>query len=74
MVFVTRPAARFSRCGSVAVNLKQSVNSTTGLLDTGKITEGDTVTVTLGGTRKYTYTVVKDDTLATIMIGIAASD
>ncbi|MEO5922606.1 MAG: hypothetical protein ABIR70_02155 [Bryobacteraceae bacterium] len=57
--------------GSVAVNLAQSINSTTGLVDTGKITEGDTVTLTIADTRKYTYTVVKDDTLDTIMIGIA---
>jgi hypothetical protein len=58
--------------GSVSVRLSQTINSTTGLLDTGKITEGDTVTLTLGDTRKYTYTVVKDDTLETIMAGIAA--
>ncbi len=58
--------------GSVSVRLSQSINSTTGLLDTGKITEGDTVTVTIADTRNYVYTVVKDDTLDTIMIGLAS--
>jgi uncharacterized protein (TIGR03437 family) len=53
------------------VRLSQTVNSTTGLLDTGKITEGDTITLTIADTRKYVYTVVKDDTLETIMIGLA---
>jgi uncharacterized protein (TIGR03437 family) len=57
--------------GSVSVRLQQTVNSTTGLLDTGKITEGDTVTLTIADTRNYTYTVVKDDTLDTIMVGLA---
>lgn len=59
--------------GSVAVQLRQTINQTTGLLDTGKITADDTVTVTIGGDRKYTYTVVADDTLETIMIGMAAA-
>ena len=58
--------------GSVSVRLQQTVNATTGLLDTGKITEGDTVTVTIADTRNYVYTVLKDDTLDTIMIGLAA--
>ncbi|MCA1480989.1 hypothetical protein, partial [Bradyrhizobium sp. NBAIM08] len=58
--------------GSVAIRLSQTVNSTTGLLDTGTITAGDTVTLTIADTRKYTYTVVTDDTLETIMIGLAA--
>jgi len=58
--------------GSVSVRLSQTINSTTGLLDTGKITEGDTVTVTIADTRNYVYTVKKDDTLETILIGIAA--
>jgi uncharacterized protein (TIGR03437 family) len=43
------------------------------LLDTGKITPGDTVTLTIAGTREYTYTVVADDTLETILIGLAAA-
>ncbi len=59
--------------GSVAVQLRQTINQTTGLLDTGKITADDTVTVTIAGDRKYTYTVVADDTLETIMIGMAAA-
>ncbi len=58
--------------GSVSVRLSQSINTTTGLIDTGKITEGDTVTLTIGDTRKYTYTLEEDDTLETIMIGLAA--
>lgn len=58
--------------GSVSVRLQQTVNATTGLLDTGKITAGDTITITLADTRNYTYTVVKDDTLESIMIGLAA--
>ncbi|MFM2124142.1 MAG: hypothetical protein RL328_593, partial [Acidobacteriota bacterium] len=56
--------------GSVSVRLSQSINQTTGLLDTGKVTEGDTVTVTIAS-RAYTYTVVAEDTLETIMIGMA---
>ncbi len=58
--------------GSVSVRLSQTVNSTTGLLDTGKITAGDTVTLTIADTRKYVYTVKTDDTLDTIMTGMAA--
>lgn len=58
--------------GSVSVRLSQTINSTTGLVDTGKITAGDIVTLTLGGTRKYAYTVKTDDTLGDIMVGLAA--
>lgn len=57
--------------GSVSVQLRRSINQTTGLLDTGKITAGDTVTVTIEGNRKYKYTVVENDSLETILIGIA---
>jgi uncharacterized protein (TIGR03437 family) len=42
------------------------VNSTTGLIDTGSVVAGDTVTLTIGDafdniTRDYTYTVTADD-------------
>jgi uncharacterized protein (TIGR03437 family) len=57
--------------GSVSVGLRQSINATTGLLDTGTITEGDSVTLKLAGKREYKYTVKKDDTLSLIMQGLA---
>ncbi|MEO8099357.1 MAG: hypothetical protein ABI811_16755 [Acidobacteriota bacterium] len=56
--------------GSMAVGLAQTVNATTGLVETGKITEGDTVTLTIADKRDYVYTVQKDDTVETIMQGL----
>jgi hypothetical protein len=58
--------------GSVAVGLAAITNPTTGVISAGTITAGDTVTLTIANTRNYTYTVVKDDTLATIMQGVAS--
>jgi uncharacterized protein (TIGR03437 family) len=56
--------------GSVAVTLSSTINSSTGQPVIGKITAGDTATVTLNG-RDYTYTVVTNDTLDTIMSNMA---
>jgi hypothetical protein len=47
--------------GSFSVRLSQTVNSTTGLVDTGKIVAGDTVTLKIAGSRSYTYTVTADE-------------
>lgn len=55
--------------GSVVVRLSRTINSTTGAVVVGEITEGDTVTINLNS-RPYTYTVVDDDTLESIMTNL----
>jgi uncharacterized protein (TIGR03437 family) len=59
--------------GSVSVRLRQIFNSTTGVVEAGKITPGDKVTLTIAGERKYTYTVKENDTVEGIMQGLAAA-
>ena len=57
--------------GSVGVRLTQTTNAD-GTVTQGKITAGDTVTVTIHDTRNYVYTVVAADTIDTILTGIAS--
>jgi hypothetical protein len=54
--------------GSIGVRLAQTFNPD-GTVTTGKITEGDKVTVKIRG-RAYVYTVKGDDTLESILIGL----
>jgi uncharacterized protein (TIGR03437 family) len=58
--------------GGAGVFLTQTFNPTTGVIEPGVITEGDTVTLKIADSRSYTYTVKDADSLVGIMVGLVA--